>query len=324
MNCPLCSSPDTLDLFRLDQRVADEDFQIKRCNKCYISWSHPIPDKEQLSAYYPDEYHGKGGQERFNPVMEFFVGTSRRKRASIVSDFNSNKKGKILDIGCGRGVMLSILKKKGWHVYGTEFSRHSSSFARERYAIEVATKDVADCQFPARTFDVVTMWHVLEHLPYPLSTIKEVGRILKSGGRLIIEVPNFGGLQARLFTNKWFHLDSPRHIFHFNEDTLVNYIEKSGFKVIKAQNLSWEYDPFGFIQSFLNTFSFHFDSFYNFLRSGRGKMLDGKKWTYLMDILFAVVLFPLLFPLSLLASLLSSFLRRGGIIRLFCIKREKE
>ncbi|MDH3972665.1 MAG: class I SAM-dependent methyltransferase [Deltaproteobacteria bacterium] len=318
----MCSSSDISDIFSLDKRISDKSFQIKRCNKCRIAWTCPIPDKEQLSCYYPDEYHGKGGQERFNPLMEFFVNLSRRKRASIVTAFTEGKSGKILDIGCGRGVMLNILKKMGWQVCGTELSKKSSSFARERHEIEVITKDISHCDFPEKSFDIVTMWHVLEHLPAPFSTIEEVGRILKDGGRLIVEVPNFGGLQATFFANKWFHLDSPRHIFHFNEKSLVKYIEKCGFQVIKRENLSWEYDPFGFIQSFLNIVSINFDSFYNFLRSGPGKMPGGGSWSYMVDVFIAIVLFPLLFPLSLLASLFSSLFKRGGIIRLFCIKKE--
>lgn len=319
--CPFCKSDKTGKLFDLDKRVYGDRFSIVKCEVCGIAWTDPIPDEREISKFYPEEYHGKMGRHRFMPVMEFLVWLSRRKRAKEVSSLNSDLAGKILDIGCGRGWMISILKSMGWEVYGTELSVESSSFARESLNLNVLTKKVADCNFQSGYFDVVTLWHVLEHLPDPISGLREINRVLKDNGALVVEVPDFGGFQARLFGNKWFHLDSPRHLFHFTDKTLKRCLEDTGFKVIKRRNLSWEYDLFGFVQSILNLLCFKFDYLYNFLRSRDGRMIKGHPLRYIWDLLASIVLFPFLLAASVPVSLISSALGAGGTIKYHCIKR---
>lgn len=321
MMCPFCKSEKTKRLFSLDKRVYGERFSVVGCKDCGIAWTDPIPDESEIPLFYPEEYHGKMGKHRFMPLMEFLVWLSRRKRAKEVSSLNSGIPGRILDIGCGRGWMLSILKKMGWEVYGTELSLESSSFAREKLNLNVLTKKVADCSFPPGYFDVVTLWHVLEHLPAPIPTLWEINRILKDNGALVIEVPNFGGFQARLFKNKWFHLDSPRHLFHFTDKTLRTCLENAGFKVIKSRNISWEYDLFGFAQSTLNYICFKFDYLYNFLRSKEGRMLSGSPLKYIWDLLVSVAFFPFLLAISVFVSVFSSMSGAGGTIKFHCIKR---
>lgn len=319
--CPLCKGNKIKKKFNLDKRAYGDRFSVAVCEECEVAWTDPIPDEKEISKFYPEEYHGKMGRHRFMPVMEFLVWLSRNKRAKEVSSLNSDSPGKILDIGCGRGWMISILKGMGWEVRGTELSTESSSFARERLNLNVFTKKVADCNFEKGYFDVVTLWHVLEHLPEPVSSLREINRILKNNGALVVEVPDFGGVQARLFGNKWFHLDSPRHLFHFNDKSLRRYLEETGFKVVKSRNMSWEYDPFGFIQSTLNFICFKFDYLYNFLRSKDGRMIKGHPIRYMWDLLASIFLSPFLLAASVPVSLISSVLGAGGTIKYHCIKR---
>ncbi len=321
MICPLCGSSKAKKLFTLDKRAYGDRFSVAVCEECEVAWTDPMPHESEIPRFYPEEYHGKMGKHRFMPVMEFLIRLSRRKRAKEVSSLNSELSGKILDIGCGRGWMISILKSRGWEVYGTELSMESSSFARESLTLNVLTKKVADCNFQSGYFDVVTLWHVLEHLPDPISGLREINRVLKDNGALVVEVPDFGGFQARLFGNKWFHLDSPRHLFHFTDKTLKRCLDDAGFKVIKRRNLSWEYDLFGFVQSTLNLVCFKFDYLYNFLRSKDGRMIKGHPLRYIWDLVASAVLFPFLLAASVPVSLISSALGAGGTIKYHCIKR---
>lgn len=319
--CPFCKSENTQKLFDIDKRAYRDRFSIVKCKKCGIAWTDPLPDESEIPSFYPEEYHGKKGSQRFIPVMEFLVRLFRKKRADDVSSLNSGRPGKILDVGCGRGWMLSILHDQGWDAYGTELSLNSSTFARDKLHLKVLTKKVEDCAFPSGHFDVVTLWHVMEHLPEPIMTLNEVNRILKDNGLLIVEVPNFGGFQAWLFNNKWLHLDSPRHLFHFSAQGLKKNLEDAGFTVIKGNNFSLEYDLFGFIQSALNIICFKFDYLYNFLRSKEGRMLKGNLLLYGWDLMASVCLFPFLLIISLPVSVLSSLLGGGGTIKYQCIKR---
>lgn len=322
MKCPVCSKEKTERLFRLDERVAEGRFSVVRCKDCGITWTDPLPDKSEIAEFYPSAYHGKGGEERFFAVIERLVWFSRWKRAVEVARLTSGIPGRILDIGCGRGWMLSYLRGWGWEAYGTELSLDSSSFARDHLKLNILPKNVEDCSFPSQHFDAVTIWHTLEHLHQPISTLREANRILKDNGLLIVEVPNFGSLQAQLFGNKWFHLDSPRHLYHFDDKTLRKYLEKSGFRVIKSRNISWQYDIFGFVQSALNICCFNFDFLYNLLRSKEGGTATAKNsLKYTWDLFITALIVPLLMPVSIIVVLLSSLFEKGGTIRIYCRKK---
>ena len=323
MICPFCKCSELNKLFTIDKRVYGGIFSVMRCEKCNLAWTAPLPPESEIAQYYPDEYHGSTGKQRFIPLLERLVKGSRKKRAKEVSELFSHRPGKVLDIGAGRAWMLSVLKSWGWDVCGTELSLKSSTFARERLNLEIYTKELHQCAFPSCNFDVVTMWHVLEHLHDPLSALNEVNRILKDGGYLIVEVPNFGGFQASLFRNKWFHLDAPRHLYHFGHETLKKYLEDCGFEVVKSKNFSWEYDLFGFIQSTLNFVCYKFDYLYNFLRSREGKMIKGNPLKYIWDFIVSLTAFPLLLLLSLPLASLSSMFGRGGTLKLYCRKERQ-
>lgn len=319
--CPLCKSDKTRKAFNLDTRTFGNAFSVSQCETCGIGWTDPAPAEAVIALFYPEEYHGKNGKERFNTLMETLVWITRRSRAEHISMIRSGNPGKILDIGCGRGWMLSLLRDKKWDVYGTELSQGSSSFAKTELGVNVLTKKVEDCNFETSFFDVITLWHVLEHLPDPVSSLKEVNRVMKVGGVLYVEVPDFGGIQSRFFGNKWFHVDAPRHLFHFNKESLKAYLEKTGFDITRSSNMSWEYDLFGFIQSALNLVCFKFDYLYNFLRSKDGRMIKGNMLKYTWDLVASIILFPMLFSLSIPVALTSSMLNKGGTIKYLCIKR---
>lgn len=320
LKCPACEGERTKRLFGLDERVSKGDLSVVRCEDCGISWTAPLPDKADIAALYPPEYYGSG-KERFPSLVESLVRLSRRRRARKIIKLNSGIPGRVLDIGCGRGWMLNFLKMKGWEAYGTELSSESSHFAREHLKLNdvIIINKVEDCSFPSSHFDVVTLWHTLEHLLEPFRTLEEVNRILKEDGLLIIEVPNFGGLQAGMFGNKWFHLDSPRHLYHFDNKTLKRILEGSGFSVIESRNISLQYDLFGFVQSVLNYCCFRFDFLYHFLRDKK-VIVKNDPLRYLYDLVVSFILLPVLLTISIPVTLFSSLLLRGGTIRYYCRK----
>jgi len=216
--------------------------------------------------------------------------------------------------------MLGILKEKGHEVHGTELSEESSCFATDTHGVDVHTREVQECNFPSDYFNTVTIWHVLEHLHDPPSVISEVQRVLKKDGTLIVAVPDFGGIQARLFKNKWFHLDVPRHLYHFTDTALIKLLEVKGFNVVSRRNISLEYDIFGFMQSSLNFTCFNFDYLYNLIRREEGKMSKAKGLKLLWDLPVTLILSPFLLLLAALFVPLTSMLGKGGTIELRCIK----
>lgn len=120
--------------------------------------------------------------------------------------------------------------------------------------ITVYNLPVEECPFEPESFDVVTLYHSLEHMTNPLKTLNAVQGLLRPGGFLVVEVPNIGSCYSRAFGTEWFHLDVPRHLYHFNRQTLRRMLEACGFLVVRESTHNVQYDAFGAVQSVLNRF----------------------------------------------------------------------
>jgi SAM-dependent methyltransferase len=118
--------------------------------------------------------------------------------------------------------------------------------------VPIHKKALDEIGFPSGYFDMVVLWHVLEHLPDPANAVLEIARILRPGGILALAVPNFSSVQRQLFGPFWFHLDLPRHTHHFGSRVLENHLSRAGFSTRRQTTFSLEQNPYGFVQSFLN------------------------------------------------------------------------
>ena len=258
VNCNLCGADDTELVF-----VADENqfhlngrFNIVKCKKCGLVYVNPRPRFNEIHRYYPDEiyysYQDNQGKknsfrQRFkNFLLETLMGEKRRNfitRNLIVRLFKeklmvvvpSALKGKILDIGCGNGEFLSGLQKYGWDTYGVEISPKACEIAK-RVGINVFCGELFQAKYTSEFFDVIVMNQILEHVHSPSSHLKEINRILKPKGLLIISVPNIDSFESKIFKEKWTCLDVPRHLYHFNLKTLTPLLQKHNFEIIEVKS----------------------------------------------------------------------------------------
>jgi SAM-dependent methyltransferase len=159
--------------------------------------------------------------------------------------------GMAFEMGCGDGLMLSTLLGLGWKVVGNERTPESAYCARHELGIPVFVGGL-EALAPSPQFDLIFLFQVLEHLDDPAQKIQKLRSILKPQGKLIIGVPNYASWQSRLSRQKWFHLDPPRHLYHFSLPALEILAEKSGLTIESVSYVSLEHDPFGWIQSILN------------------------------------------------------------------------
>jgi len=141
--------------------------------------------------------------------------------------------GRVLDIGCGSGGYLAFLARTGWSCYGVEPGRNSRSYAQEVLGLTVLPGPLEECAFSEGYFDVVTMWHVIEHFSNPPGALQEIHRILKPDGILMLRTPNIESWEARLFKGSWFGLDTPRHFFLFSLGTIRTLLVRNGFEVTR-------------------------------------------------------------------------------------------
>jgi SAM-dependent methyltransferase len=318
VSCPLCGSNNYGLIF-----VAPADpveklgyFSVARCKECDFVFTNPQPEEKDLKELYSAEYYGEEHQ-RFWPVIEKVITFFRERRIKEIERFK--KKGRILDIGCGRGRMLYMLKKRGWETYGTELSERSSRYAVEKLGLKIYQGEFMRSNFPPDFFDCITLWHVLEHLEDPLKNLMEIRRILKEDGLLLIAVPDFGGAQSVFSGKHWFHLDVPRHYSHFTVKTLTTFLDKSGFQFKEEKHFSLEYDPFGLLQSTYNLLGLKHNLLYSFFREKkrRKKLINH----YSLSFLFILGSLPGFMFLSLALSVITSAIKKGGSLMLYCRKK---
>lgn len=241
--CQLCWSKIYSELFDAQDYITRKHFKVIRCNGCHVVRVDPVPSAAEIGDYYPELYYG---DTPFLYEKMDAAGRFKKVRPYVASG------SRVLDVGCGRGLVLGKLHEVGCKVVGTELSAHSSKYAREVLGLEIHQKSLEDCAFEDDSFDVVTLFHSLEHLLDPLSSLREVCRILKPGGRMLVEVPRFDSFYANIFRDKWFHLDVPRHLYHFEDKTLEELLKNAGFALDDVKKYDIMYDSFGALQSLLN------------------------------------------------------------------------
>jgi 2-polyprenyl-3-methyl-5-hydroxy-6-metoxy-1,4-benzoquinol methylase len=252
--CQLCGSRDVFPLYNLDE------YRILKCHRCHLVFTEAldIDYAELYSSDYFEKFQGKF----FSSCLEDY---SRCEKDPRLANFarglrllgSYKKAGKILDVGCATGVFLDMAKKEGWEPYGVDISEYAANYAREKFGIKVEAKELQDVGFPARYFDVITMWDTIEHLPNPRQTLEESLRILKDKGLIFILTIDEDSLIPRLAhlmykcsggkLKKPVKLVHPvHHVTHFSKSTLVRMLEMSGFEVIHLkkseiplQSLRW-------------------------------------------------------------------------------------
>jgi SAM-dependent methyltransferase len=293
--CEQCSGSEYVTVLRnVRDPITLQPFEIEACRDCGLARTAPQP--AQIESYYGPRYYGR----------RHWITTAyclwRRIRVVNLT-FGRVREHSVLDVGCGEGAFLERARRRGWAVTGTEIDVGRLSLAGIRIASSLAELH--------ERYDCITCWHVLEHLPDPLASLRVMRNRLTEDGALVLSVPDAGGLQARIFGRFWFHRDVPRHLFHFDLQSLRRTLEKAGFQVVKVWHHELEYDLFGWIQSALNSILKTPNVLFDALtghprRTGYGPIL--------FSVLFAAVMFPLAFALTVVTTLV----RQGGTLIVSC------
>lgn len=246
--CTVCGGLDSTAVFAVEGIPQP----IVVCRGCGLGFYSPMLDSAQIRAAYPPLYYGYE-ETKFRGIVELLVRLVARRHMDFLSH-GLPPGARVLDVGCGRGVLLGPLADRGFEVHGIELSADAIRGVDPRADIRIAPR-LGDARFEDDFFDQVIIWHVLEHIEDPAHTIAECRRILRPGGRLIVAVPNFSSLQARWSGPSWFHLDAPRHLYHFPLAALTRLLRDHGFEVRSEHHFSLRQNPFGWIQSALNRFT---------------------------------------------------------------------
>lgn len=233
-NCPVCGNDSFHPFISLsDYFLTREDFKIVECNKCSFRFTNPRPVSSELGKYYESNDYISHSNTRKGLFSILYQGirkyTIRSKFKMISGLANGNS---LLDIGCATGELLHYFRKKKWDVTGIEPNDNARKFAHEEYDLRVEDENYLK-QIEIASIDVITMWHVLEHVSDLNGRLGEINRILKEDGVLIIAVPNSGSPDAKHYGKFWAGYDVPRHLYHFSKPSMHDLLRKHGFDCIK-------------------------------------------------------------------------------------------
>lgn len=199
--------------------------QVVQCQNCGLIYTNPRIKADLILKGYSE-----GSDETFASQAAARERTFERCLNTIEKSTNK-KRGKILDVGTATGSFLSIAKKRGWDVEGLEPNTWLCAWAKEHYGLSIKSRTIFEQHYPAETFDVITLWDVLEHVPDPKKVLQECNRILKKDGFLVVNYPDIGSWIARLMGRKWVFLLSV-HLYYFTPDTMRKMLGKNGFSLI--------------------------------------------------------------------------------------------
>lgn len=239
--CPWCESEKTQ--FRLwlkDEFLTQEEFQICECLKCGLLFTDPRPGKHEIGKYYQSEeyYSHQENKTGFIPKLyESVKSVNLKKKYKMAT--KGIAKGRVLDIGCGVGDFLHTMEQKGWETVGIEPSEEAKAIAKKRIKAQVLDTEEQET-LPENSFDLITMWHVLEHVDDLHWQLNQLERLVKPNGRVVIAVPNYNSYDGVFYKEKWAAYDVPRHLNHFNQETLVRMFKNNNFTHIKTEKLIWD------------------------------------------------------------------------------------
>lgn len=233
--CPVCGGNDlTVSIELKDHSITSEQFKILNCKECSHFFTSPLPEENNIGKYYQStDYisHSDSRTGLVNSLYHFARNFTLKQKIKLVESYN--QPGQLLDIGCGTGYFLQEAKKNNWEVKGTEPDNNARKLAEDISSSEISTS-VFDLKEGLK-FDVITMWHVLEHV-YDLSkTMSKIESLLKPNGTLIIALPNPESWDAGYYKSYWAAYDVPRHIHHFTKNSLGVLLQKQSLDIVKTK-----------------------------------------------------------------------------------------
>lgn len=307
--CNLCGSDSTELLFEQRDSLTGRDtvFSVVRCRQCSLVYVNPRPSSDDIHLFYPEDFVSYQF-EIFDPprnlrerLLSFVTRSSaKQKVATVLKLAGINGQMKVLDVGCGKGGFLHELRKStGCDVAGLDFDAKSAKYCRESLDINVVHGDINSLEKLGSQYDLVTMWHYLEHEYDPLNALRKLNSRLAKDQLLIVEVPNADSLENKIFRSRSYLYDIPRHLYNFSPDTITQLLHKAGFEV---QQIQFPYFSGGFIGSVQEVF------------------FDGRIYRNLKgNIFFFLLLSQLLFPVEYLLSKT----RKGSIMTILARKTDE-
>ena len=233
--CPLCGGEahTTRYVVRDLSYAVPGQFRFVTCDRCGFMHLSPRPTQDTIHESYPSGYepYRKAIEEQTGSrFLRWLRHRQLQTRCSQVARLARG--GRLLDVGCSTGLFLNEMRRYGdWELAGVETDAGAATYGRETFGLDIFTGRLDDAPWEPASFDMITLWDVLEHLPQPLDAVRRLHTLLRPGAQLIVSVPNLDSLDARLFGPHWTGLDAPRHLSVFRKADVQQLLERSGFEI---------------------------------------------------------------------------------------------
>ena len=224
-----------------DHSVSGEEFQLLYNDEFDYLETHPQPEAEKTSEYYKSEdyiSHTDSKRNLLEKVYHFVRSISLKRKIKLINSFSSNGNN-LLDLGCGTGDFLQLAKENNWTISGIEPNEAAREIANLKTSNSVYQIEHL-LELPKHSFDVITLWHVLEHLPNLREQISILKSLLKQNGVLIIAVPNYKSFDANHYKNYWAAYDVPRHLWHFSQNSISKLFLTENMEVNKSLPMKFD------------------------------------------------------------------------------------
>jgi SAM-dependent methyltransferase len=249
-----CGSDRSSTLFRGSDRLyrtTSKEFSVVRCGECGLVRLDPQPPPEELGRYYPDNYWFAPDESTASRMEEAYRRLVLRDHVGFVTQAlrSSRANGPLLDVGCGGGLFLGMMRERGFRVLGLDNSREAAAIAWRRQQAPSVCASLEQAPFRPESVAGLTMFHVVEHLYDPRAYLRAAFALLRPDGRLVVQVPNAASWQFRLLGRSWNGVDVPRHLNDFRDTDLVKLIQSCGFEVVRRKYFSLRDNPAGLASS---------------------------------------------------------------------------
>ncbi|MDX2172458.1 MAG: class I SAM-dependent methyltransferase [Bacteroidota bacterium] len=240
--CPVCKAESFSSFLTCkDYTVSQEDFSIVSCNSCNFKFTNPRPEDYKLGDYYKSEdyiSHSNTSKGFISKLYKSVRNYTLNKKLKLISGYVS--RGTILDYGCGTGMFLNVCQNSGWKAFGMEPDEGARKIASEMGLNVFSDKGKIETYIGNERFDIITLWHVLEHVTDLEETLNFFKTKLNQNGALIIAVPNYTSFDAKHYKEFWAAYDVPRHLYHFEIETIQKLLSPCGFKLVETKPMKFD------------------------------------------------------------------------------------
>lgn len=231
VECPVCKNTDLQKFLRCeDYTVSHETFHVKQCAQCSLAITTPRPETEHLGKYYQsDEYISHSGKSSGGVGFVYKLARSFALKWKYAKITKFKTSGSILDFGCGTGEFLNTMKLSNWSITGIEPSPDARLKAEILNSVKMhGTLD----ELANQKFDIITAWHVIEHVPDLTQTMQKLRSRLNKDGIIFIAVPNYQSPDAQQYQEQWAGFDVPRHLWHFSKKSMAKLLQSADLKLL--------------------------------------------------------------------------------------------